>query len=293
MLAAKTLLPTIWAAPPRAAAAIISSGDAPNAKTKPAPWLTEFAISSRVRILIATPIPSPGFRPPVPVAPMSYNSTVRFRRPYPISPTAFLAVAVLLLFLVVAGAPDAVAQRADLASGPLIEAASASVGMSADRLGRVDGMLRAAVENGDVPGVAALIARRGKIVYWKAYGSADAESGRALKRDDIFRIASQSKAITATAVMMLWEEGLFQLDDPIERYIPEFKDPVVLDRFRYADTTFTGKPAERSITIRHLLTHTSGIGYGVIDGDERFRMMYEKAGITDLFTSEKSASRRV
>ena len=200
--------------------------------------------------------------------------------------TTVLVAAVVLLFAFVASTPEAAAQRADRASGPLVEAAPASVGMSADRLGRVDGMLRDAVENGDVPGVAALIARNGKIVYWKAYGSADVERNRAMKRDDIFRIASQSKAITATAVMMLWEEGLFRLDDPIERYIPEFAAPVVLDRFRYADTTFTGTPAARSITIRHLLTHTSGIGYGVIDGDERFRMMYEKAGITDLFTAE-------
>ena len=86
--------------------------------------------------------------------------------------------------------------------------------------------------------------------------------------------------------MMLWEEGKFRLDDPISKFIPEFKNPKVLKSFSYRDTSYTAVPADREITIRHLLTHTSGIGYGVIDGDERIRMIYEKAGITDLFTTE-------
>ena len=115
---------------------------------------------------------------------------------------------------------------------------------------------------------------------------ADNQSDRPLKRDDIFRIASQSKAITATAVMMLWEEGKFRLDDPISKYIPEFKNPQVLESFQYSDTSYTTLAAKNEITIRHLLTHTSGIGYGMIDGDERFKMIYQKAGITDLFTTE-------
>ena len=101
-----------------------------------------------------------------------------------------------------------------------------------------------------------------------------------------FDIASQSKAITSTAIMMLWEEGRFQLDDPISKYIPEFANPQVLSTFRYSDTTYTTRPADKEITIRHLLTHTSGLGYGIIDGDERFKMIYQKAGITDLFTTE-------
>ncbi|MEZ4700193.1 MAG: serine hydrolase domain-containing protein [Rhodothermales bacterium] len=171
-------------------------------------------------------------------------------------------------------------------SPPLAEASPESVGMSAERLARIDAMCREAVADGDVPGVVALVARHGKIVFWKAYGSADNQAGRALKRDDIFRIASQSKAITSTAVMMLWEEGRFQLDDPISKYIPAFKNPQVLQSFQYRDTTYTTVPASREIRIRDLLTHTSGLGYGVIDGDERFQMMYEKAGVTDLFTTE-------
>ncbi|HMQ89389.1 MAG TPA: serine hydrolase domain-containing protein [Flavilitoribacter sp.] len=171
-------------------------------------------------------------------------------------------------------------------SPPLSEAAPETVGMSAERLARIDAMCKEAVADGDVPGVVALVARHGKIVFYKAYGKADTPSGRDLKRDDIFRIASQSKAITSTAVMMLWEEGKFQLDDPISKYIPEFKNPQVLQSFKYSDTTYTTVPANKEITIRHLLTHTSGLGYGVIDGDERFKMIYRKAGITDLFTTE-------
>ncbi|WP_257667816.1 serine hydrolase domain-containing protein [Parapedobacter tibetensis] len=171
-------------------------------------------------------------------------------------------------------------------SPPVLEASPSSVGISEDRLKWIDAMLEKSVADGEIPGAVALIARNGKIIYHKAFGIADVEKGRAQQRDDIFRIASQTKAITSTAVMMLWEEGKFQLDDPISKYIPEFKNPQVLQSFRYADTGFTARPANKEITIRHLLTHTSGIGYGVIDGDERMKLIYEKAGTTDLFTTK-------
>ncbi len=171
-------------------------------------------------------------------------------------------------------------------SPPLLSGSPESVGISPDRLARIDEMCRQAIDNNEIPGLVALVARNGKIVFHKAFGMADNQSGRKLEKDDIFRIASQSKAITSTAVMMLWEEGRFRLDDPISKYIPEFKNPGVLKTFHYGDTTYTTEPAAKEITIRHLLTHTSGVGYGVIDGDERFQMIYHKAGITDLFTTE-------
>jgi len=169
---------------------------------------------------------------------------------------------------------------------PLTSGTPESVGMSSERLERIDEMCREAIKNNEVPGIVALVARKGKIVLHEAYGMADNATSRKLKIDDIFRIASQSKAITSTAVMMLWEEGLFRLDDPISKFIPEFKNAQVLNRFRYEDTSYTTVAANKEITIRHLLTHTSGLGYGVIDGDERFKMIYKKAGITDLFTTE-------
>ncbi len=167
----------------------------------------------------------------------------------------------------------------------LSESAPVNEGMSEERLGRIDVMLTEAIAQNQIPGAVALVARNGKIVYYKAFGMADNETNRSLQRDDIFRIASQTKAITSTAVMMLWEEGKFSLDDPISRYIPEFENAVIFESFNEADSSFTGRPASTPITIRHLITHTSGIGYGMID-DDNFRKIYQKAGIIDAFTTE-------
>jgi CubicO group peptidase (beta-lactamase class C family) len=169
---------------------------------------------------------------------------------------------------------------------PLSEASPESVGMSSERLARIDNMCQEAVAANQIPGAVALVARYGKIVYWKAFGMADNQSGRSLKRDDIFRIASQTKAVTATAVMILWEEGKFRLDDPISKYIPEFKNPQVLKNFNPKDSSYTTVPAAGEITIRQLLDHTSGLGYGAIDDDERIRKIYQKAGILDVFSTE-------
>jgi CubicO group peptidase (beta-lactamase class C family) len=95
-----------------------------------------------------------------------------------------------------------------------------------------------------------------------------------------------TKAITSLAVLMLWEEGKFNLDDPIEKYIPEFKNLKILTDFNETDSTYLSKPAKNKISIRHLLTHTSGIGYGVIDSDPRFNALYNKHGIVDLYTTD-------
>jgi CubicO group peptidase (beta-lactamase class C family) len=172
-------------------------------------------------------------------------------------------------------------------SPPLTEVSCESVGISVERLARIDKMCEEEVANGNLPGIVSLVARNGKIVHWKAYGMADNQEGKKMERDAIFRIASQTKAITATAVLMLWEEGKFQLDDPISKYIPEFKNAQVLNTFQYSDTTWSGISANKEITIRHLITHTSGIGYGFIDGDERMKMIFHKVGIVDAFTTEK------
>jgi CubicO group peptidase (beta-lactamase class C family) len=176
--------------------------------------------------------------------------------------------------------------RSGRVTPPLAEAAPGEVGLSAERLARIDRMLEEAVREQKIPGAVALVARRGKIAFHKAYGSADVPAGRPLEREAIFRIASQTKAITATAVMMLWEEGRFRLDDPISKFLPEFKEMRVLQTYREEDGSWTGEPARREITIRHLLTHTSGLGYGVIDRDPRFQRLYQKAGVVDLFTTE-------
>lgn len=170
----------------------------------------------------------------------------------------------------------------------LVEAGKSPVsGISLERVAKLDAMLVEAIQSEQVPGLVAMVVKDGKIIYHSAKGLADVESGIAMEKNSIFRIASQTKAITSTAIMMLWEEGKFRLDDPISKFIPEFKNPQVLNTFRYADTTFTSRPSTKEITIRHLLTHTSGLGYGVIDGDERMKMIYHKAGVVDLFTTEK------
>lgn len=158
-------------------------------------------------------------------------------------------------------------------------------GFSEERLANIDAICLKAIEDNDIPGAVALIQRNGEIIYHKAFGHAN-QDGHPLEKDDIFRIASQTKAITSTAVMMLWEKGLFQLDEPISNYIPEFKNATVLDSFIEVDSSYTSVPAKKAITIRHLLSHTSGIGYGVIDGDPRMKKIYAKAGIIDLYTTK-------
>ena len=158
-----------------------------------------------------------------------------------------------------------------------------SVGMSSERLARIDTVMNQYIENGWIPGAVALIARHSKIVYHKNFGLKDIEENKPLQKDDIFRIASMTKAITSVAMMTLYEEGHFLLDDPVYKYIPEFKDPVVLLALNEKDTTFTSKPAKHQITIRHLLTHTSGIGYSF--SHEKLKLLYQKTGIPDGFVT--------
>ncbi len=160
----------------------------------------------------------------------------------------------------------------------LIPGKPAENGMSAERLARIDQMVNDNMNSKKIPGAVVLIARNGKIVYHKAFGFSDVEKQTPLKKDDIFRIASQTKAITSTAVMMLFEEGKFLLDEPISKYIPEFKNPKVLGTLNWKDTTYTTTPAKSEITIRHLLTHTSGIDYAGI-GSQEFKAIYAKAGV--------------
>ena len=194
---------------------------------------------------------------------------------------------ILACLLVFSIATDSFSQsKSQRTSASLVEASPESVGFSSERLSKLDAVFQNAINKNEVPAVAAIVVRNGKIVYLKSFGMADNQTNRALKKDDIFRIASMTKAITSTAVMMLWEEGKFQLDDPVSKFIPAFKNPTVLKSFSFKDSSYTTEPAKSEITIRHLLTHTSGLGYGIIDGDEKFKAMYKKAGIVDLFTTD-------
>jgi CubicO group peptidase (beta-lactamase class C family) len=152
-------------------------------------------------------------------------------------------------------------------------------GFSSARLSRLDSGMSCWVKKKWVNGSVALIARNGRIVFHKAYGYNDPDTKAPLDRNGIFRIASQTKAITTVAAMMLWEEGKFSLDDPVAKFIPSFSNQKVLDTFRSLDTTFTTVPAKRPITIRDLLTQTSGIGYPGI-GSAEANAIYGKNKIT-------------
>jgi CubicO group peptidase (beta-lactamase class C family) len=162
-----------------------------------------------------------------------------------------------------------------LTAQTLSEGTPESVGMSTERLQRIEKVVQDYVDQQRVAGAVALVIRNGKIVYYKGIGNDDTDTKSPLKRDAIFRIASQTKAITSTAVMILYEEGKFLLDDPVSKYIPAFKKPQVLDSFNESDSTYTTKPARREITIRDLLTHTSGISYAGI-GTKEANAIYAK-----------------
>src|SRR6267142_3985399 len=166
-------------------------------------------------------------------------------------------------------------------------------GMSSERLARIDNMVNEYVAKKAIPGAVVFIARNGKVVYHKAYGVSDIEKQTPLKKDDIFRIASQTKAITSTAVLMLYEEGKFLLDDPLSKYIPEFKNPKVLVSFNEKDSSYTTEPAKGEITIRQLLTHTSGIDYAGL-GSKELEIIYAKAKIpSGLFTPNEKLGEKM
>jgi CubicO group peptidase (beta-lactamase class C family) len=166
-----------------------------------------------------------------------------------------------------------IASTSALIAADLDKAAPDSVGLSAARLARVDAALKPYIDNKQLAGAVVAIARKNKTVYMKSFGAADVDSNKAMADDAIFRIASMTKPVTSVAVMMLYEEGKFLLDDPISKFIPEFKEPKVL--------TADGKtvPAKREITIRDLLRHTSGISYRF--WGKPIAEVYEKAGIFD------------
>lgn len=162
----------------------------------------------------------------------------------------------------------------------------ASVQVSAERLNRIDSMIIQSIEDKWIAGAVGFIARDGKIIYNRAFGESDLENGTPMQTDAIFRIASQTKAIASIGLMMLFEEGKFLLDDPVSKYIPEFANPQVIDKYNPADTSFTTVPASREITIRDLFTHTSGIDYALI-GSPMMNAVYSKAGIMGGFGNDK------
>ena len=160
------------------------------------------------------------------------------------------------------------AQNANSAVKPRVEK-----GFANDRLARIDQFLQRLVDENQIAGAVGLVMRDGAVVYERAFGWADKEAGRRMTTDAIFRIASQTKALTSASILMLVEEGRLAIDDPVSRYIPEFAHTTVATR---SDTGRVIKPAKREITIRDLLTHTAGISYGV---DSLVAPLYSAKGL--------------
>jgi methyl acetate hydrolase len=152
-----------------------------------------------------------------------------------------LAVLLLLLFVAVISAAPSLPQQG---------AAALST------------FLKSATDRGDVPGVVVAVVDKNGVLYNEAFGQSSTLSKRAMTKDTIFNMASMTKPVTSVAIMMLVDEGKVKLDDEVAKYLPKWKDPVVISKFNEADASYETRPAKRPITIRHLLTHTSGIGYG-------------------------------
>lgn len=156
-----------------------------------------------------------------------------------------------------------------------------ALGFSAARLHRVENILAGAVAREEIAGAVALIARRGEIAFLQTFGMADINDQEPMEVDTIFRIASMTKPVTSLAVMMLYEEGYFLLSDPVSVYIPELKNLRILTTS--SDNVET-VAAESEITIRQLLTHTSGISYRFISSGEKRKTvarLYAEAGVSD------------
>ena len=122
--------------------------------------------------------------------------------------------------------------------------------------------LKSATDRGDVPGVVVAVVDKNGVLYNEAFGQSSTLRNTPMTKDMIFNMASMTKPITSTAIMILVDEGKLKLDDEVAKYLPKWKDPQVISKFNEADASFETRPAKRQITIRHLLTHTSGIGYG-------------------------------
>lgn len=177
-------------------------------------------------------------------------------------------VLVLALALTAMGARPLIAQ-------PLPYAEPAEVGMSAERLARLDRTLDGYVEAGELAGGVVMVARRGRLAHQHVFGLRDVESEDPMAADDLFRIASQTKAVVSVAAMVLVEEGRLLLGDPVARYLPAFDSTTVESE--------NGRtvPAERRVTVRDLLTHTAGVDYGM------GRPAWEAAGITGWYFADR------
>ena len=178
----------------------------------------------------------------------------------------------LLLAGVFAGVSGAVV-AADLGS-----ARAESVGMSSQRLGRLGSEMKALVDRGEVPGVVTMVARNGKVVHLEAAGKRDVDTGAPMKKDTIFRIYSMTKPITGVAMMMLMEQGKWQLDDPVSKHIPEFADLKVANVDPGSGSVTLVAP-DHPMTMRELMSHSGGLSYGF--GETAVDKLYKEKSVFD------------
>ena len=194
---------------------------------------------------------------------------IRSRRPLSLVPIAVAAVFAALAITPSAQAPAGAPTGASLirsaspAAKPardLGPATPEAVGISSERLRRLDGAMKRLVDEKQVAGLVTLLTRHGKVVHFNSVGQLDAQKPEPVQKDSIFRIASMTKPVTGVAMMMLYEEGKWRLDDPVSRHIPELATLKV-----YVGKNDDGSPkledARRSMTMRELMTHTGGLGY--------------------------------
>lgn len=174
-------------------------------------------------------------------------------------------------FLLLSGALllAACGQKAPEKPQVLTRGADCSDAFYMDRLSLVDEAYQRYIDEGYMPQFVGMVVQNGRVVYENAKGWRDMEKQIPCETTDIFRMASQTKAIITVAFMTLVEEGKIQLDEPITKYIPEYSDPQVLDTYDATTCTWTSHPAKRALTVRHFITHTSGL---CIDG------FYDKIG---------------
>ncbi len=176
-----------------------------------------------------------------------------------------------LLTLIFISACSSTIRTADVHAQGLSFAKPESVGLSSTQLATIDQVLKEYIADDQLVGAVSMVARKGKVVHFENFGDLNKESGADMEKDSLFRIYSMSKPITTVAAMMLYEQGKFQLTDPVEKYLPEFKNILVLEN---------GTPVKqnKTFTIQMLMSHTAGFTYGVF-GNTPVDQQYRKAGI--------------
>lgn len=154
-----------------------------------------------------------------------------------------------------------------------------TVGLSSAKLAEMKAHFQTYIDENKLAGITTLIARKGKVVHFETYGDRDKEASSVMKKDTVFRIYSMTKPITGIAMMMLWEEGKFKLDDPVSKYLPSFRNQKVFRGAQDGDKLDTA-PVKREATIRDLMRHTAGLTYGYF-GDTPVDRIYRNSDLYD------------